>query len=194
MTLDSDSPKCRQLIETGRRLFWKYGFRRVSVDEICKGANVSKMTFYRCFENKTELAKTIFDDVVRASIEKFNEIVKADISPSEKFQQIITMKMEGTNEISRDFLMDFYSSTEVGLKEYIEKATRDSWIEVVAGFRYGQEKGWIRKDFNPEFLFYISQKLIPMCTDENLLKLYDKPQDLIMEFANFFTYGITPHE
>ena len=68
-----------------------------------------------------------------------------------------------------------------------------AWKEVIDGFRYAQEMGWFRKDFKPEFLFYLSQKLIPMATDEELLKLYDKPQDLIMEFANFFTYGISVH-
>ena len=189
----SDSPKCRKLIEAGRKYFWKYGFRRVTIDEICKEADVSKMTFYRCFENKTDLAVTIFDEVVRVSIEKFNEIIKADITPSEKLQQILVMKMEGTDEISREFMLDFYSSSDTGLKDYVENATMMAWKEVIDGFRYAQEMGWFRKDFKPEFLFYLSQKLVPMATDEELLKLYDKPQDLIMEFANFFTYGISVH-
>ena len=188
-----DSPKCRKFIETGRRLFWKHGFRRVTIDEICKEAHVSKMTFYRCFENKTDLAKTIFEEVIRVSIEKFNEIIKADITPSEKLRQILEMKMEGTDEISREFLLDFYSSPDTGLKEYVENATMLAWKEIIEGFRYAQERGWFRKDFKPEFLFYVSQKLVPMASDEELLKLYDKPQDLIMEFANFFTYGISAH-
>jgi len=187
-------PTCRKFIETGRKLFWKYGFRRVTLDEICREAGVSKMTFYRCFENKTDLAKTIFSEVVRVSMEDFNEIIKADIPSSEKLRKILVMKMEGTNDISRDFMMDFYSSNDTGLKEFVDKATTEAWKEVIAGFRYAQEMGWFRKDFKPEFLFYISQKLVPMATEEELLKLYDNPQDLIMEFANFFTYGLSPHD
>ena len=194
MATDNDSPKCIKLIETGRKLFWKYGFRRITIDEICKEASVSKMTFYRCFDNKTELAKTIFDEVVKGAIREFNEIIMADIPSSEKLRKILMLKMEGTNDISREFMMDFYNSPDTGLKEYVENATRASWNEIVSGFRYAQEMGWFRKDFKPEFLFYISQKLTPMFTDEYLLKLYENPQDLIMEFANFFTYGISPHE
>jgi hypothetical protein len=114
--------------------------------------------------------------------------------PSDKLQQILMMKMEGTNDISRDFLMDFYSSADTGLKTFVQEMTKRSWDQITEGFRNAQEMGWIRKDFKPEFLFYISQKLVPMCTDEELLKLYTTPQELIMEFANFFTYGITPHE
>jgi len=189
-----NSPKCGKFIEAGRKLFWKYGFRRVTIDEICKAAGVSKMTFYRCFENKTDLAKTIFNEVVRVSIDEFNEIIKADIPSSEKLRKILMMKMEGTNDISRDFMRDFYSNNDTGLKDFVDKATRNAWEEIIAGFRYAQEKGWFRNDFKPEFLFYISQKLVPMFDDEELLKLYDNPQDLIMECTNFFTYGITPHE
>ncbi len=189
----STSPKCRKFIEAGRMLFWKYGFRRVTIDEICKEADVSKMTFYRCFKNKADLALTIFDELVSLSLEKFDEIIKAELPPSEKLRLILIMKMEGTDEISREFMMDFYTSADTGLKEYVENATRMAWNEIIDGFRYAQEKGWFRKDFKPEFLFYVSQKLVPMATDEELLKLYDKPQDLIMEFARFFTYGISPH-
>jgi len=188
------SPKRKNLLETGKKLFWKYGFRRVSVEEICKKAEVSKMTFYRCFENKTEFAKTIFSDAVREGIKKFNEILYADITSSEKLHRIILMKLEGADNISQEFLIDFYSSPDTELKIFVEETTRSSWDEIIKGFRFAQEKGWFRKDFKPEFLFYISQRISPMVTDENLLKLYDNPQDLIMEFTNFFTYGISPHD
>ena len=104
------------------------------------------------------------------------------------------MKLEGVDNISQEFLIDFYSSPDTELKIFVEETTRSSWDEIIKGFRFAQEKGWFRKDFKPEFLFYISQRISPMVNDENLLKLYDNPQDLIIEFTNFFTYGISPHD
>jgi AcrR family transcriptional regulator len=194
MLAEKENVKRESLLDTGRRLFWKYGFRRVTVNEICKEADVSKMTFYRFFENKTDLAKTIFDREVKNAIDKFNEIIKSDISASEKMKNIIQMKIEGTNDISSEFLMDFYRSSDTGLKEYVEEVTRNSWKEIIEGFRYAQQRGWFRKDFKPEFLFHISQKLVSVWTDVEMLKLYNSPQDLILEFANFFAYGISPHD
>jgi AcrR family transcriptional regulator len=194
MLAEKENAKRESLLNTGRRLFWKYGFRRVTVNEICKEADVSKMTFYRFFENKTDLAKTIFDREVKNAIDKFNEIIKSDISASEKMKNIIQMKIEGTNDISSEFLMDFYRSSDTGLKEYVEEVTRNSWKEIIEGFRYAQQRGWFRKDFKPEFLFHISQKLVSVWTDVEMLKLYNSPQDLILEFANFIAYGISPHD
>ena len=43
-------------------------------------------------------------------------------------------------------------------------------------------------------MLIISQKLMELANDEKVLGLYSKPQELIMEIANFFTYGISAHE
>jgi hypothetical protein len=50
-----------------------------------------------------------------------------------------------------------------------------------------------RKDFKPEFILHLSQKVIEMASDKSLLQLYNNQQELIMELANFFVYGISPH-
>jgi AcrR family transcriptional regulator len=188
-----ENKKLKALMDTGRRLFWKYGFRRVTLDEICREAKVSKMTFYRWFTNKTELARAIYENEVKHGIEKFNAIMEADIPATERLKAIIKLKAEGTNDISREFLMDFYNSDDESIKSFVEDLTARSWNEIISGFRTAQEKGWFRKDFKPELLLFITQHLVPMYTDEKLLKLYDTPQDLILELANFFTYGISPH-
>jgi AcrR family transcriptional regulator len=192
MTEKSKS-KLDNLLEAGKKLFWKYGFKRVSIDEICREAGISRMTFYRFFENKTDLAKTIFEHVAAEGVNSFNDILNSDALPSEKLKKIILMKAEGTNDISADFLTDFYKSSDLGLTEFVEKVTRDSWDEVIKGFRRAQDEGWLRKDFKPEFIFLVSQKLTDLVTDRELLKMYDNQQELILEFANFFAYGIAPH-
>jgi AcrR family transcriptional regulator len=194
MKVPYSSPRCEIILETGRRLFWKYGFRRVSIDEICREAGVSKMTFYRCFENKTELAKTIYLRIVTEGVRKFEDILDADTTAAEKLKQILLLKQEGTNDVSKEFITDFYTSNDTGLLEFVTETTALTWNELVGSFRKAQERGVFRKDFKPEFILYLAQHLTPVMTDENLLKLYDSPQDIIMELANFFTYGISPHE
>ena len=49
------NPKYLDIFKTAKDLFWKYGIKRVSIEEICKEAKVSKMTFYKFFPNKIEL-------------------------------------------------------------------------------------------------------------------------------------------
>ena len=52
------SQKREQLIQTGEALFIKHGMRRVTVEEICRQAGVSKPTFYKFFENNLNVSET----------------------------------------------------------------------------------------------------------------------------------------
>ena len=53
--------KEQDILIAGKKLFFKYGLKKVTIEEICAEANVSKMTFYKYFPNKTALVKKVFD-------------------------------------------------------------------------------------------------------------------------------------
>jgi AcrR family transcriptional regulator len=178
--------KREALLVSGKKLFWKHGFKRVTIDEICRHSGVSKMTFYRWFNNKTEFAKTIYENEIRHGIERFKtNNAKGKYSAAERFKAIITLKLEGTTDISREFLNDFYNSDKTEIRSFIEELTLHSWQEIIKSFRIAQEKGWFRKDFKPEFILFYHSISYTMFNDKNLQNLYNTPQDMIMEFANF---------
>ncbi len=187
--------KYHALINTAKELFWKYGFKKVSIEEICQKAEVSKMTFYRYFENKAEIAKAVYDEVIDDGIHKFKAVMSDDKTTSiQKVEQLLQLKMNSTNEISQDFLMDFYNNPELGLSEYVEKRAVEVWSHLIKDFKTAQKKGWFRKDFKPEGMLIMINKMSEIITDPKLLQLYGNPQDLVMEFSRFFTYGILPRE
>lgn len=56
--------KKEQIIVAARNLFTKYGYKKVSMDEIAREANVSKKTVYAYFKDKEELFKYfIFEEL-----------------------------------------------------------------------------------------------------------------------------------
>lgn len=186
--------KYKEIIETAHKLFWKHGYRRVTVEEICREAETSKMTFYRYFSNKLDLAKAVFDGVVEKGMHDFKAVLYSDKSPSEKLEGILLLKLEGTNEISNEFISDFYNNEELGLKQYIEEKTQIFLKEVIEDIRIAQQRGWLRKDLKPEFFLFMSQKSIDLMNDKYLKSLYNTPQEIIMEIVNFYLYGIAPKD
>ena len=188
------SKKYNDILLTARDLFWKHGFRRVSVDELCKKAEVSKMTFYRYFPNKTELAKTMYNNVVQDAMQKFRNLMQEDIPVREKIKKIIEFKTEGTKEISREFMEDFYLGSEPELKAFVDKTTKELWNSLINDYKSAQKKGVFRDDFKPEFLVQISFKFVEFINDEKLAGLYETPQEFILELTNLITYGISPHD
>jgi AcrR family transcriptional regulator len=181
------------ILTAAKELFWKHGFRRVSIEEVCAKGKVSKMTFYRYYANKTELAKAVFEHEANTGMVRFREILHEKSSPAAKIDKLLRIKLEGNKDISQEFLLDFYKSSDNGLKEFIEEKTREIWTEILEDFRLAQKKGIFRKDIKPEFLLYITQQFAEMITNEKLMRMYPNPQDLIGEMTNFFIYGIAAH-
>lgn len=194
MTAQPDSPKYLDILNTARRLFWKHGVRRVSVEEICREAGASKMTFYRFFPNKIELAKAMLQELFDESMEEYRAIMAQDIPFEEKVQRQLLLKFKGTQGISAELVRDIYSNQEWGLREYMEQRTEEALRVIMHDYIEAQKKGWIRKDIRPGFILYLFHRMQDWVTDEQLLASYADTQDLIMEATRFFFYGILPHE
>jgi len=192
MELNINSPKYKDLIQTATDLFWKHGIKKVSIEEICKEAEVSKMTFYRFFPNKTELAKTIITNWFDESVAKYRDLMGQNISFEEKVKQQVLAKFVGTQNISRELIKDIYTDKKLGLLDYWQARTTEFTKEVLKDFAHAQEMGWMRKDINLDFILYFNSKMVEMTYDPNLISMYKNTQDLIMEITNLFFYGIFP--
>ena len=53
-----------QIIEAARLLFHKYGFKKVSMDEIAREAEVTKRTIYSYFSSKEDLLKYFIQEEI----------------------------------------------------------------------------------------------------------------------------------
>ena len=187
---DTQNPKLQQIVVTAKTLFYKFGIRRVSVEEICREANVSKMTFYKHFSNKVELVKFIIDQLVFDGIADYRRIMDQPIPFPEKVRQSILLKMKHTDDVSREFFNDIHKYTDPEILNFFNQKAQESIRMIIHDYLEAQKKGDIRKDIKPEFIHYILNQMLPMAKDENLARLYESPQALIMELTRFFFYGI----
>ena len=190
----TDNQKLAQIVQTSKELFWKYGIKRVTIEEICSEAGVSKMTFYKHFKNKTEVVKVIIAMITQDAMEKYKSIMARDIPFPEKISQSIQLKMETTAEMSHEFFDDYYLHAESELIEFLQEKVQESLALVYNDYVEAQKKGEIRQDIKPEFILFFLNKMFEMIKDEQLESQYPNPQDLIMEITRFFFYGIMPRE
>jgi AcrR family transcriptional regulator len=192
--VEIENKKYQDILQTAKELFWKYGFRKISIEEICKKSCVSKMTFYKFFQNKLEIAKTVVKTEAENGEVRMKSILHNSSSISEKLQQMIQIKIDGTNGASEEFIQDFYLGGVPELKAYVEEVTRNLWDSIMVDIKEAQAKGIFRKDLNPEFLIHFSFRMVDLMKDEVFTRLYPSPQALILEFTNLVTYGISPRK
>ncbi|MBN2807090.1 MAG: TetR/AcrR family transcriptional regulator [Prolixibacteraceae bacterium] len=188
-----DNQKYQQILETAHQLFWKFGIRRVSIEEICRESGVSKMTLYRFFPNKVELAKKVITNMFDDSRAKYQALMAQDIPFEEKIKQQVIMKFEGTKEMSAELVKDIYSGWNPELQAFFGEMAVKMTMMVRNDYVNAIENGWIRKDVKIDFIFYMTQKMTEMSTDPALLHMYgNNIQSVIMEFMNMMFYGILP--
>ncbi len=189
---DNPNPKYVQLVETAHSLFWRYGIKRVSVEEICRTAGVSKMTFYHHFKNKVELALYVLRKVMQTGLEVYRDIMDRDVPFVEKAADFIQMKLDASDDVSREIIEEIMQSPIPEIAEYMQQLSRQNVQLLLEDLNAAQEKGEIRADIKPEFLLYFINHMIELASDEKLTALYDSPQGVSRELLNLFFYGILP--
>jgi AcrR family transcriptional regulator len=179
------SKKQQQVVVTAEDLFKKHGIKRVTIEEICKKADVSKMTFYKYFDNKMGLVKHIWDNWIEEGFNKLDEINAMGIPFPEKIERMFEWKRAFTSKMSIEFIEDFLQM--------------DGGIEKVRGRFFdfiidSQKKGDTRPEVRPEFIMAVLDKLYELARDEKLLEIYPHFIEFNRELKDFLWYGLLPRE
>jgi len=186
--------KYQALVENARNLFMRFGIKRVTVEEICETAGISKMTFYKHFNNKIDLALFILNHEFEVGMDRYKRIMDQDIPYSVKAKEIIRLKLESSEDIGQEMLKDLMANRIPQVAELMEKISRENFALFLNDMISAQEKGEIRTDINPHFIIAILGRMQEMAADENVLSMYESPQALTSEIINFFFYGILARE
>lgn len=187
----SSNPKRDLILQTGKDLFWKFGFKRVTIEEICKEAGVSKMTYYKFFSNKMALVKALMDDLMKSALINYRKLMDSDRPYPEKVWGLVELKREQTQSMSSEFFKDYLQSGDPELIAYLEKLSNDNLEIFKKDFHKAQQNGDIRKDLKVEFIMTVLNHLMDWIQhDQSLVDLYDEPQDLAVELTRFLFYGI----
>jgi AcrR family transcriptional regulator len=185
--------KILQILSTAEDLFQKFGFKRITIEEICSKANVSKMTFYKYFPNKNELIKHLMNSWLKQVEKTINDFEGMDVPFTEKIKTLLRLKEESTGKISKEFMAEYMTldpDLQNFYKDFYARAT-EFFIDFI---KKAQQKGEVRRDIKPEFLVAVLNKMLELAKDETLTSLYPRVTDFSLEINNFIYCGILPLE
>jgi AcrR family transcriptional regulator len=185
------SKKYNDIMEAARRLFYRHGIRRVSVEELCIEARVSKMTFYKYFPNKIALARRLVDVIFGNTFKRYTDLMDADIPFPEKMQALLQMKIETSKDAKWAFIIDLYKNSDPTLVDHVKELIQAGLKLTVERFIQAQERGWMRKDLNPVLMLVLLDKMQEAALDDRVIAAYRDVQEMSMEITKFFLYGIS---
>lgn len=185
------SKKADLLKATALQLFTKHGIKRISVEEICKTANVSKMTFYKYYENKTVLVKIIVREMMEVEIHEMEKLDKQPISFKEKFEKMFQFEMKLMNSFSEEFINEI-TVLDKELHDFMTDTNRQISNQMISFFKNAQEKGEIRQDLSIDFIHYLIHHLFAMFCDPELIQLFPIPQKRMEQMFIWFFRSLDP--
>lgn len=186
---NSNPVKFNQIVESGTDLFMRYGVKRVTVEEICKTANLSKMTFYKYFQNKTDLAEHIIFSILDKAQIEFDSIWKQLSTFEHKINQFIKLKMAYAKKFSKEFFLDFMRLSPKIEKKIIEYSQQNQ-IAFFKMIEQAQKAGSVRHDISINFMSYMLNQFMELRENDDFIALYENLEDLTMDMINFYFYGI----
>ncbi len=187
-TTEKQNPKYQDILEAARKVFSTYGYKKASIEEICQSASVAKMTFYKYFKNKTELAKAFLEQFIDQQIENLDRMNREAPPYHEKLRRLILLKIEAMKSIGTLFFDDILSDSE--LAAYIEQRSRENIRYTLDLLKEGQAENYIRKDISDETFLLIFANFTKFVNHPEFRKLFPDIEIRSKEATRLLFHGI----
>ena len=184
--------KKEQLEFTATELFWKHGFKKVSIDEICKKANVSRKTFYTFFENKSALVIHLMKKMTDEAFLESRKIIEGEGTFAEKMEKSLNLKLERNKNMSIEFVADFYNPDSTDILDCFNLIIKDSMSMLTEFLRKAQSTGEMNPDLNLNYVLWLMQKQIEFCSSPELMSMFPDVDTMTKQLTQSLIYGILP--
>lgn len=175
------SSKYISLLDTAKVLFFQHGIKRVTIEEICAEANVSKVTFYKYFKNKNDLIRVIREELTQIGFKRLDEINALPLSYPEKVEMMTAWRMQFFASMKSDFIKEIIDINSISeeIKQRYLKNIRDA-----------QQNGEIDPTLSPELIWLVTEKfneIVKEGTWENYLPDHMQAQ---AQLRKLYFYGL----
>lgn len=180
------------IIQTANELFLKHGFKKISVDEICKKAGVSRKTYYTYFKNKEEVIKQVISDIADFGFALYDEIFNDEkLTFSQKMEKGILAKIELSKKWSMEFFTDLMQLEKGDLLTFYNQIAERSFAIMFDFLNDAQKKGEIDARLNLHYIMWSLQKQYEHMNEPELLAMFPNVEEMTKQIVQVFVSGIS---
>jgi AcrR family transcriptional regulator len=181
----------KRIIDFSDELFWKQGFRTITMDDISKNLGISKKTLYLHFKDKETLVKEVVKhrtENQESEMQLIRLTAKDPIDEILKISNYLRILLEGMHTSLLSDIQKFYPDAFKCYQEYKSKCMVDS---IYQNMERGIQLGYYRENINLDVL--CQMRLMQV---EQAFEMYSSAshkysiQDIQIELLEHFLYGI----
>jgi TetR/AcrR family transcriptional regulator, cholesterol catabolism regulator len=160
-----------KILKTSLGLFFKYGIKHITMDDIAKELGMSKKTIYQFYKEKDDLVNQLCAVELQAHELSFDEMNQTAKDPIHEIMLISDKMMNMMQSINPMFFLDLQKFYPTAFQKFQSFKEDCAYRNVLLNIKKGIEQGVYRADLDAEFVSRLRLAQI----------------DMLM-FGNYFTY------
>ena len=141
-----------QILEKSRQLFYSYGIRSLSMDDISRHMGISKKTLYQYVSSKDDLVEKVMDYLLNhdklIQCDEANEALNA-IDILLHASQIVNNEIKETNPVVVFDLQKYYPEV---FAKFLEQKKQRIFDRIIQNMQQGIDEGYYRPDLKIELV------------------------------------------
>lgn len=180
-----------KILKTSLELFFKYGIKRVTMDDIAKELGMSKKTIYQFYKEKDDIVNQLCGIEMIKHQKKFEDVFLQSKNPIHEIMLISDNIREMMQNINPVFFLDLQKFHPTAFMQFQTFKENCAYKDIVRNIVKGKEEGFYRSEIDEDFVARHRLAQIDMLMFGNYFKFdkisFTKSHELILDM---FVYGI----
>lgn len=180
-----------RILKETRELFFRYGIKSITMDDVAKHLSISKKTIYQFFKDKDDLVATVAKSHMDETEKIVKEIAISAADPIDEVLKISEHIKQSFQNLGSSVLYDIEKFHPKAWKLFLEHKEQCIHSCLVENLHKGIEKGLYRPDLDVEIISRLRMEEIQMGFNPFLFPVqkFDL-RKVQLQFIEHFLYGI----
>lgn len=143
--------KVESIVKSASRLFVKFGFHKVTIDNIANESNVSKVTIYKYFNDKQAIYESILMENYLTEFNALVQVINSDMRFEDKINEVVKIRLHKYYDKSIPIYKGDIEMSK-NLKDFIEEYSTKMHNERKKLYDFGKQEGFIDPTLSEETL------------------------------------------
>ena len=180
------------IINKARDLFFSYGLKSVSMDDLARKSGTSKKTIYQLVADKNELVDKVVEDLVRCHAESLEQCTAEAHNAVEEVVLRGRVPFVTLACVSRNFFFELERFFPAAWAKLVAHRQQVMIPAIIENLDRGVKEGYYREDLNRELIAGIRlQQIITALNPQDFIGQPVSTQKLMNDLTEFYLHAIT---
>jgi len=174
------------------KIYFRYGIKSVTMDDIAREMGISKKTIYTKVEDKNDLVTKVMEYQLALDFERVKEVVNASTNAIDEVFEICSKFGEIIGDMHPSVMYDLQKYYPKVYKKFTDHKETFVLDTVIANLKKGKDQGLFRSAFNEEIIAKLHISKMDVIWDP---KVFDHSKtsfiDVVGEMMIYHIYGVS---